>query len=242
MADDFETMLAGNDLEKLSKELSSQINPQTRKDDDRFWYPANDQAGNGSAVIRFLPKPPGEDVPLVRVWSYRFKGPSGAWYSEKSLTTLGKKDPVGEFNSELWNTGDEGNRNQARDQKRKLTIYSNILVLADPANPENEGKVFLYRYGKKFWNLIDRAMNPPDPNDPEVQDQIKSMIHSILLQVQTFVSSSKPLVVFVTMTIRSFSRMNHYLMVTKRRSKKYGSKSMVYRSLLIYPSSSLMMN
>ena len=173
MADDFETMLAGNDLEKLSQKLSSQINPQTRKDDDRFWYPANDQAGNGSAVIRFLPKPPGEDVPLVRVWSYRFKGPSGAWYSEKSLTTLGKKDPVGEFNSELWNTGDEGNRNQARDQKRKLTIYSNILVLADPANPENEGKVFLYRYGKKFWNLIDRAMNPPDPNDPEVQDQIK---------------------------------------------------------------------
>ena len=174
MADDFETMLKTNDLEKLSQELSAQINPQSRQADERFWYPNADQAGNGSAIIRFLPAPKGESSPLVRIWSYRFKGPSGAWYSEKSLTTLGLKDPVGEYNSELWNTGDEALRNQARDQKRKLTIISNIYVVKDPKNPENEGKVFLYRYGKKIWDMIDRAMNPLDPDDPEVKEKIES--------------------------------------------------------------------
>jgi hypothetical protein len=168
---------ASSNLEELSSKLNKQINPRSASksfDDDRFWYPAVDAAGNGGAVIRFLPPPVDEDSPCARVFSHRFQGPTKAWYSEKSLTTLGEKDPCGEYNSELWNTNIEANQNQARDQKRKLTIYSNIYVVKDPLTPENEGKVFLYRYGTMIWKMIDRAIAPPDLEDPEVQEQIKS--------------------------------------------------------------------
>ena len=129
--------------------------------DERLWKPEVDKAGNGYAVIRFLPAPNGEDLPWAQVWTHAFQGPGG-WYIENSLTTLGKKDPVSDLNRELWNSGGEGSaeRNQARNQKRKLNYYSNIYVVKDSANPENEGKVFLYRYCKKIFDKIMESMKP----------------------------------------------------------------------------------
>jgi len=127
--------------------------------DDRFWVPDVDKAGNGYAVVRFLPAPAGEDVPFVRLWDHGFKGPGG-WYIEKSLTTLGKEDPVSELNSKLWNSGVESDKQIARDQKRRLYFISNIYVVSDPAHPENNGKVRLYRYGKKIFDKINDIMNP----------------------------------------------------------------------------------
>ena len=129
--------------------------------DERLWKPEVDKAGNGYAVIRFLPAPDGEDLPWAQVWTHAFQGPGG-WYIENSLTSLGKKDPVSDLNRELWNSGGEGSpqRTQARNQKRKLNYYSNIYVVKDSANPENEGKVFLYRYGKKIFDKIMESMQP----------------------------------------------------------------------------------
>ena len=129
--------------------------------DERLWKPEVDKAGNGYAVIRFLPAPNGEDLPWAQVWTHAFQGPGGL-YIENSLTTLGKKDPVSDLNRELWNSGGEGSpqRAQARNQKRKLNYYSNIYVVKDSANPENEGKVFLYRYGKKIFDKIMESMQP----------------------------------------------------------------------------------
>ena len=129
--------------------------------DERLWKPEVDKAGNGYAVIRFLPAPDGEDLPWAQVWSHAFQGPGG-WYIENSLTTLGKKDPVSDLNRELWNAGAEGSpqRDQARKQKRKLNYYSNIYVVKDSANPANEGRVFLYRFGKKIFDKIMESMQP----------------------------------------------------------------------------------
>ena len=127
--------------------------------DERFWKPEVDKAGNGYAVIRFLPESEGEDVPFTRVWDHGFQGPGG-WYIENSLTTLGQKDPVSEYNSMLWNSGIDSNKDKARKQKRRLAFISNIYVIKDPSNPENEGKVFLYKYGKKIFDKLNEAMNP----------------------------------------------------------------------------------
>ena len=149
-----------DDLSKLSDHLKK-LNPeQQSKTDERFWYPEVDKMGNGYAVVRFLPAPANEDVPFIRIWTHGFKGPTGQWYIENSLTTLGKTDPVGEYNTKLWNsTSDESSpaRKQARDQKRKLTFISNIYVVKDPTHPENEGKVFLFKYGKKIFDKINEA-------------------------------------------------------------------------------------
>ena len=149
-------------FDSLMKEVEKIANPTTEKrgDDDRFWKPTVDKAGNGQAVIRFLPAPPGEELPWVRVWDHGFQGPTGKWYIENSLTTINKPDPVGELNSELWNSGIEANKEIARKQKRRLSYYSNILVIKDPANPENEGQVFLYKYGKKIFDKIKDVMQP----------------------------------------------------------------------------------
>ena len=126
---------------------------------DNLWKPEVDKAGNGYAVIRFLPAPEGEDLPWVRVFDHGFQGPGG-WYIEKSLTTLNKKDPVSEHNSMLWNSGIESNKDQARKQKRRLSYYANIYVVKDSANPQNEGKVFLYKFGKRIFDKLTAAMNP----------------------------------------------------------------------------------
>ena len=132
---------------------------EVRGADERLWKPEVDKAGNGYAVIRFLPAPDGEDLPWAQVWSHAFQGPGG-WYIENSLTTLGKKDPVSDLNRTLWNSGSDADKEVARKQKRKLSYYSNIYVLQDPANPENEGRVFLYKYGKKIFDKLTEAMQP----------------------------------------------------------------------------------
>ena len=149
-------------FDSLMKEVEKIANPTNEKrgDDDRFWKPSVDKAGNGQAVLRFLPAPPGEELPWVRVFDHGFQGPSGKWYIENSLTTINKPDPVGELNSELWNSGIEANKEIARKQKRRLSYISNVLVIRDPANPENEGKVFLYKYGKKIFDKVKDVMQP----------------------------------------------------------------------------------
>ena len=148
-------------FEKLTQSLNklNQKNQGGNGPDERFWKPEVDKAGNGYAVIRFLPESEGEDVPFVRIWDHGFQGPGG-WYIENSLTTLGQKDPVSEYNSMLWNSVIESNKDKARKQKRRLSFISNIYVVKDPSNPENEGKVFLYKYGKKIFDKLNEAMNP----------------------------------------------------------------------------------
>ncbi len=143
---------------KLVKEVEK-MNNNSGSSDDRVWKLDVDKSGNGYAVIRFLPAPNGEDLPFVKLYSHAFQGPGG-WYIENSLTTLGQKDPVSEYNSELWNNGTDAGKELARKQKRKLTYVSNIYVVKDPANPANEGKVFLFKYGKKIFDKLTAAMQP----------------------------------------------------------------------------------
>lgn len=171
---------SGSDLEKLNQELAKMNSGSSNNQDERIWTCKTDKAGNGFAEIRFLPTSPqdGEDsAPWVRIWTHGFKGPGG-WYIENSRTTLGQgeQDPVAEWNTELWNQG-EGSEGRKRvsgsgkdnpGTKRKLNYYSNIYVVKDPANPENEGKVFLFKYGKKIFDKLNELMHPPeDPIDPK---------------------------------------------------------------------------
>jgi len=150
----------GDKLQTLLKETAKINQPAGyQNDDDRFWRPELDKSGNGMALVRFLPAPDGEDLPWARSWNHGFQGPGG-WYIENSLTTLGQKDPVSEYNSQLWNSGIEANKEIARKQKRRLTYVSNVLVIKDPTNPQNEGQVRLYKYGKKIWDKINDQMNP----------------------------------------------------------------------------------
>ena len=148
----------GSLTQKLVKEVEK-MNNNGGNGDDRLWKLECDKSGNGYAVIRFLPAPDGEDLPFVKLYSHAFQGPGG-WYIENSLTTLGGKDPVSEYNTTLWNNGTDAGKETARKQKRKLTYISNIYVVKDPANPENEGKVFLYKYGKKIFDKLTAAMQP----------------------------------------------------------------------------------
>ena len=162
---DFETLKSSSsNFDKLTKALETNLNPEDQSNknkyqDDRFWKPELDKTGNGYAVIRFLPAVSGEDLPWQRVWSHAFQGPGG-WYIENSLTTLNQKDPVSEENTRLWNTGVDSDKEIARKRKRKLSYYSNILVVSDPKHPENEGKVFLFKFGKKIFDKITEAMQP----------------------------------------------------------------------------------
>jgi len=155
---------SNSNFDFLQKELEKIANPEKEKtsyqEDTRYWRAAVDKAGNGYAVIRFLPAIEGEELPWVRVFSHGFQGPSGRWYIENSLTTLGKSDPVSDANNELWNSGSEANKELARKRKRRLNYISNILVVKDPANPENEGKTFLFKYGKKIFDKINDVMFP----------------------------------------------------------------------------------
>jgi len=161
-----------SDLKKKSKsgmdDLIKKMEEQTKtKDykDDRFWRPEQDKSGNGFAIIRFLPPVDGEEVPWVKVYNHAFQG-TGGWYIENSLTTLGQKDPVSEMNNQLWNSGLESDKDLARQRKRKLTYIANVYVVSDPANPQNEGKVFLYKFGTKIFEKIQEAMKP-EFNDEE---------------------------------------------------------------------------
>ena len=149
------------DFSKITSELDKIANPQSgSRSDDRFWKLEGDKAGNGTATIRFLPRIDGDEyeLPWVKVFSHGFQGPTGKWYIENSLTTIGKDDPVGELNTSLWNSGTEANKEIARKQKRQLSYYANILVVSDPKHPENEGQVFIYRFGKKIFDkIMDKA-------------------------------------------------------------------------------------
>jgi hypothetical protein len=155
----------GSLTEKLVKQVEK-MNTTSGGADERLWKPEMDKTGVGSAVVRFLPAPDGEDVPWVKMYTHAFQGPGG-WYIENSLTTIGQKDPVSEYNRGLWNSGSEKDKETVRKQKRKLSYYSNIYVVKDPANPSNEGKVFLFKYGKKIFDKILNAMQPEfDDEDP----------------------------------------------------------------------------
>ena len=148
-------------LEALTAELSKLSGNQfDNSKDDRLWYPNVDKAGNGYAVIRFLPAPGEEDVPFIRSFNHGFKGPTGSWLIENCPTTIGHKCPVCEQNTELWNSGIESDKKIASERKRKLSFISNVYVITDQQNPENEGKVFLFKYGKKLFDKLNEAMNP----------------------------------------------------------------------------------
>jgi hypothetical protein len=149
---------SGSAFDRLTKQIEKLQNPSGGAD-ERFWKPELDKSSNGYAVIRFLPEPNGEDLPWAQVWSHAFQG-TGGWYIENSLTTLNKKDPVGELNRTLWNSGIDSDKEVARKQKRKLSYYSNIYVIKDPLHPENEGKIFLFKYGKKIWDKIAEKSQP----------------------------------------------------------------------------------
>lgn len=167
MALDFSQLKANRkqSLSKLMEDVSKMKGAGTEKD-DRFWKLTVDKAGNGSAIIRFLPEPKGEETPFVRFWDHGFKGPGG-WYIEKSRTSIGEQDPVSELNAELWNSGIEAEKEIARKQKRRLHYVSNIYVVRDPAKPENEGKVFLFEYGKKIFDRITGLLTPDELDERE---------------------------------------------------------------------------
>jgi hypothetical protein len=152
---------SGN-LDKLAKAIEQLNSAETSNDKDNFWKPEVDKAGNGYAVLRLLPAPAvdgDEGLPWVKVFDHGFQGPGG-WYIENSLTTLGQKDAVSEYNSQMCNSGIEANKEVARKQKRRLSYICNVYVVEDPKNPQNEGKVFLYKFGKKIFDKINEAMNP----------------------------------------------------------------------------------
>ena len=151
-----------NSLDKLLGAVETENKPQEKKSyvDERLWKPELDKTGNGYAVIRFLPAVKGEDLPWAKVWNHAFQGPTGQWYIENSLTTLNQKDPVSEMNSAYWNSGVESDKEIARKQKRKLQYFANIYVVSDTKHPEHEGKVFLFRFGKKIFDKITEAMQP----------------------------------------------------------------------------------
>ncbi len=166
---DMKKRSGGEGFNKLSEQMNKLAKGSESYKDDRFWRPELDKAGNGYAVIRLLPASGEEEMPWVRLFSHGFKG-KGGWYIENSRTTLGENDPVSEMNTQLWNSGVESDKDIARNRKRRLNYISNILIVSDPANPQNEGKVFLYKYGKKIFDKIQEAMQPEfadeDPINP----------------------------------------------------------------------------
>lgn len=163
MTNDFRSLKkasGASSLASLHSAVEKLATPSNKpQDDDRFWRPEVDKAGNGYAVIRFLPAPGGEDVPFVRLFDHAFKGPGG-WLIDGCLTTVNEKCPVCEHNSALWNTGTKENQEVVRNQKRKLSFISNVYIVKDPAHPENEGRVMLFKYGKKIFDKLNAAMNP----------------------------------------------------------------------------------
>jgi hypothetical protein len=169
--------LKSNRAAELAK-LTSQIEKLAtgggdKKADERFWSPTVDKSGNGSAILRFLPAPDGEDLPFIRYWDHGFKGPGGLWYIENSLSSIGKEDPVGEMNRKLWQTEEgkkivSGEGNDKPGTKRRLHYISNIYVVKDPGNPENEGKVFLYKFGAKIFEKLNAAMHPEFEGEEQI--------------------------------------------------------------------------
>ena len=161
---------SASSIEKLVAAAEKINAPKSYKSDDTYWSPTVDKAGNGYAIFRFLPTKEGEDLPWIQYWDHGFKGPTGRWYIENSLTTIGQPDPVSEANTILWNSGNEDDKQTVRDRKRRLHYVSNIEVVSDPGNPANEGKIFKFKYGKKIFDKIMDVMQPQfadeNPIDP----------------------------------------------------------------------------
>jgi hypothetical protein len=174
----FSNLKKQSSLGSLTSKLVKEVEKMSTKSggDDRLWKPELDKSGNGYAVIRFLPAPDGEELPWAKMYSHAFQGPGG-WFIENSLTTIGQKDPVSEYNRELWNSGNEADKETVRKQKRKLSYYANIYVVKDTANPSNEGQVFLYKFGKKIFDKIMAAMQP------EFEDELQVTGTMILLSL-----------------------------------------------------------
>ena len=180
---------SNDNLSRLLSQVEKVNSPQQSNNsnqDDRFWRPELDKSGNGYAVIRFLPEAEGNELPWVRVFNHGFQGPTGKWYIENSLTTLNQKDPVAEYNSILWNSGTEANKDIARKQKRRLSYIANILVVSDPKHPENEGQVKLFKFGKKIFDKITDQMKPQfedetpvNPFDPWTGTNFKLKIRKV---------------------------------------------------------------
>ena len=195
----------GSLTEKLVKEVEK-MSSTSGGEDDRLWKPELDKTGNGFAVIRFLPAPEGEDVPWAKIYSHGFQGPGG-WFIENSLTTLGQKDPVSEYNRKLWNSGSDKDKETVRKQKSKLSYYSNIYVVKDPTNPQNEGKVFLFKYGKKIFDKIMEAMQPEfedeTPINPLTSGRVRISNSKSSRKMGTGITTSQSLVL-----------LNHYWMMT----------------------------
>jgi len=168
----FENLKTNNDqIQKLLNAAQEAGGGKVEKkdyNDDRFWKPTVDKAGNGYAALRFLPAPEGNELPWVRYWDHGFKGPTGMWYIEKSLTSIGQQDPVSEMNTKLWNSGREEDKQIVRERKRRLHYVSNVYVVSDPSSPQNEGKVFLYTFGKKIFDKIMDIMQPQFPGEQPV--------------------------------------------------------------------------
>jgi hypothetical protein len=164
-----------NSFDKLTKAIEATTTNQTAeagsRDDPRMWQPSVDKAGNGMAIIRFLPAPAvdGDDgLPWVRVFNHGFQGPGG-WLIDNCLTTINNgKCPVCEHNSTLWNSGIDANKNIARNQKRKLSYYANVYIVSDPSNKENEGQIKIFKFGKKIFDKITEAMNPEFPDEKPI--------------------------------------------------------------------------
>jgi hypothetical protein len=156
------------DLNKLVEAATASNGQSGNSNDDRFWYPNRDKAGNGYAVIRFLPSLNETGTPWVRYWEHAFKGPTGQWYIEKSLTSIGQQDPIAELNGKMWNSGIESDKAVVRQRKRNLRYVTNALIISDPANPENEGKVKLFRFGKKIFDKIMDVMQPKFPDETPI--------------------------------------------------------------------------
>jgi len=158
------------DLSKLVEQAkeTSGTNNTRQSQDERFWQPTRDKAGNGYAVIRFLPGDAEASTPWVRYWDHAFKGPTGQWYIEKSLTSIGQQDPLSELNSKMWNSGIEADKTTVRQRKRNLRYVANVLIVSDPSNPANEGQVKLYRFGKKIFDKIMDSMQPQFPDETPV--------------------------------------------------------------------------
>ena len=160
--------------------------------DDRIWKPTVDKAGNGYAVLRFLPAKNSDEIPWVRYWDHGFKGPTGQWYIENSLTSIGQQDPVGELNSRLWNSGIDADKETARRQKRRLHYVTNVLVLQDPGNPQNEGKVMLYKFGKKIYDKIMDAMQPEFASPSELYGGEDSKLEPLVNQLHDISEFTDP--------------------------------------------------
>jgi hypothetical protein len=155
-------------FDKLNSQLQKMnTSGGNNSEQDDMWKLEVDKAGNGYAVLRFLPAPKGEDMPFVRIWDHGFQGPGG-WYIENSLTTIGQDDPVSEYNSKLWNSGVESDKDIARKQKRRLSYIANVYVVKDPTNPQNEGKVFKFKFGKKIFDKLNDVMNPQFPDEAPI--------------------------------------------------------------------------